>query len=43
MLNNRLYDRRYIAGDEYKIADMISYPWTVGWQAQGQDIGERLR
>ena len=40
VLNNRLYDRRYLAGDEYGIADMISYPWTVGWEAQGQDIGE---
>ena len=40
VLNNRLYDRRYIAGDEYTIADMISYPWTVNWQAQGQDIWE---
>ena len=19
---------------------MISYPWTVGWEAQGQDVGE---
>jgi GST-like protein len=40
VMNNRLYDRRYLAGDEYTIADMISYPWTVNWQAQGQDIGE---
>jgi GST-like protein len=40
VLNNRLYDRRYLAGDEYTIADMISYPWTVGWAAQGQDIEE---
>jgi GST-like protein len=40
VLNRRLYDRRYLAGDEYSIADMISYPWTVGWQAQGQDIDE---
>ena len=39
-MNNRLYDRRYLAGDEYSIADMISYPWTVGWEAQGQDINE---
>jgi GST-like protein len=29
VLNNRLYDRRYIAGDSYTIADMIAYPWTV--------------
>ena len=40
VLNNRLYDRRYIAGDEYTIADMICYPWTVGWQSQGQDMEE---
>jgi GST-like protein len=40
VLNNRLYDRRFIAGDEYTIADMISYPWTVGWEQQGQDINE---
>jgi GST-like protein len=40
VLNNRLYDRPYIAGDEYTIADMISYPWTAGWQAQGVDLEE---
>ena len=40
VMNNRLYDRRYLAGDEYTIADMISYPWTVGWETQGQDIEE---
>lgn len=40
VLNNRLYDRRYLAGDEYTIADMISYPWTVNWQGQGVDIEE---
>jgi GST-like protein len=40
VLNNRLYQSKYLAGDEYSIADMISYPWTVSWQAQGQDIEE---
>ena len=40
VMNNRLYDRKYLAGDEYTIADMISYPWTVGWEGQGQDISE---
>jgi GSH-dependent disulfide-bond oxidoreductase len=40
VLNNRLYDRRYLAGDGYTIADMISYPWTVNWKGQQQDIGE---
>ncbi len=40
VLNNRLYDRPWIAGAEYTIADMICYPWTVSWSAQGQDIEE---
>jgi GST-like protein len=40
VLNNRLYQSKYLAGDEYTIADMISYPWTVNWKAQGQDIEE---
>lgn len=40
VLNNRLFDRRYLAGEEYTIADMISYPWTVNWQGQDQDIDE---
>jgi len=40
VLNNRLYDRPYIAGDEYTIADMISYPWTASWELQGIDMGE---
>ncbi|WP_026607270.1 glutathione S-transferase N-terminal domain-containing protein [Methylocapsa acidiphila] len=40
VLNNRLYDRPFIAGDEFTIADIISYPWTLGWEAQGQDINE---
>jgi GST-like protein len=40
VMNNRLYDRRYLAGDNYSIADMACYPWTVGWEAQGIDIDE---
>ncbi|NOX49524.1 MAG: glutathione S-transferase family protein [Gammaproteobacteria bacterium] len=40
VLNNKLYDQRYLCGDEYTIADMICYPWTVNWQGQGQDIEE---
>ena len=40
VMNNQLYDHRYLAGDEYTIADMISYPWTLGWGGQGQDINE---
>ncbi|KAF1067394.1 glutathione S-transferase N-terminal domain-containing protein [Variovorax sp.] len=40
VLNNRLYDRPYLAGDSYSIADIVSYPWTVGWQQQGIDLDE---
>jgi len=40
VLNNRLYDRPYIAGDDYTIADMISYPWTASWKLQGIDLDE---
>ena len=40
VLNNRLADRPYLAGDAYTIADMICYPWTVNWKLQGQDIEE---
>jgi GST-like protein len=40
VMNNRLYEGKYLAGNEYTIADMISYPWTVNWKVQGQDIEE---
>jgi GSH-dependent disulfide-bond oxidoreductase len=40
VLNNRLYQHRYLAAGQYTIADMICYPWTVGWKNQGQDIEE---
>ncbi|HXQ52461.1 MAG TPA: glutathione S-transferase N-terminal domain-containing protein [Stellaceae bacterium] len=40
VMNYRLYDRRYLAGDDYTIADMICYPWTMAAKAQGQDIDE---
>jgi GST-like protein len=40
VLNNRLYDRTYLAGEAYTIADMAAYPWTIGWEAQGQGINE---
>jgi GST-like protein len=40
VMNNRLYDRPYLAGNEYTIADMISYPWCMGWENQGQNMDE---
>jgi GSH-dependent disulfide-bond oxidoreductase len=40
VMNYRLRDRPYLAGDRYTIADIIAYPWTVSWQNQKQDIAE---
>jgi GST-like protein len=40
VLNNRLYNRRYLAGDQLTVADIVSYPWTVNWKAQQQDLEE---
>ena len=40
VLNNRLYKRRYLAGDDYSIADMASFPWTVNWKGHDQELEE---
>jgi GST-like protein len=40
VLDGRLADRAFVAGDDYSIADMASYPWVVPWERQGQDIEE---
>ena len=40
VLNIRLYDRPYVAGDDYTIADMICYPWTLNWQGHDLDIDQ---
>jgi GST-like protein len=40
VLNNRLYDRPWIAGDDYTIADMICYPWASSWATRDIDIEE---
>ena len=40
VMNNRLYDRQYLAGEDYSIADMAAYPWTVSWALQGIDLAE---
>lgn len=40
VLNNRLYKNKYLTGDEYTIADMISYPWTASHEFHKIDLGE---
>ena len=37
VLNKRLADRRYVAGD-YSIADMAIWPWVVGFKNFGQKL-----
>jgi GSH-dependent disulfide-bond oxidoreductase len=38
VLNKRLADRAFMAGSEYSIADMASYPWIVPHERQGQKL-----
>lgn len=39
VMNKRLADRRYLAGD-YSIADMASYGWVRPYKNQGQDLDD---
>jgi GST-like protein len=38
VMDRRLADRAFLAGGEFGIADMASYPWVVPWKRQGQDL-----
>lgn len=40
VLDRRLADRPFIAGEAYSIADMASYPWIVPHQNQGQNLDD---
>lgn len=40
VMNNRLYESPYLAGAEYSIADIISYPWATGHDRLGQNLNE---
>jgi GST-like protein len=40
VLNKRLSDRPFMAGEEYSIADMATYPWIVPYQNQGQNLDD---
>ena len=45
VLDRHLAGRSFIAGDDYTIADMATYPWIVGSDRQGQslDRSENIR
>jgi GSH-dependent disulfide-bond oxidoreductase len=40
VLNKRLADREFVAGDSYTIADMASYPWIVSHAKQSQNLDD---
>lgn len=40
VLDSRLADRTFVAGDDYSIADMACYPWIVPHEAHGQDLAD---
>jgi GST-like protein len=40
VMDRRLADRSFLAGEQYSIADMACYPWVVPYERQGQDLGD---
>jgi len=40
VMNDRLAKSRYIAGDDYSIADIAIFPWLRSWKNQGIDWSE---
>jgi GST-like protein len=40
VLDRRLSEAKYLAGDEYTIADIANLPWLLGHERQGVDIAQ---
>jgi GST-like protein len=40
VMDRRLGDRPFLAGDDYTIADMAAYPWFVPWKRQQQNLDD---
>jgi GST-like protein len=40
VLDRRLAGREFIAGDEYTIADIASFPWVSRFEFQSIDLGD---
>lgn len=41
VLNKRLADNAYVAGENFTIADMAIFPWTRGWEGQQQTLDDK--
>ena len=41
VLNKRLADNEFVAGDAFTIADMAIFPWTRGWEGQQQTLDDK--
>ena len=40
VLERQLSQHTYLAGEEYSIADIASFPWTRSWKNQGIDLAD---
>jgi len=40
VMDRRLADRAFLAGEDYSIADMAAYPWIVPHEKQGQNLAD---
>lgn len=40
VLDRRLENSEFLAGEDYTIADMAVYPWIVPWEAQRQNLDD---
>jgi GST-like protein len=41
VLDTRLADREFVAGDFFSIADMAIWPWAQGWERQEQTLEDK--
>ncbi|RDC72431.1 glutathione S-transferase family protein [Rhodovulum sp. 12E13] len=41
VLDKRLADREFVAGDFFSIADMAIWPWASGWERQEQTLDDK--
>ncbi len=40
VMDRRLADNAFLAGEDYSIADMAAYPWVVPWKRQQQNLDD---